>query len=935
MKRFIFVLLLLVSVALAETRYVETPARTVPVIDRVDLVVVGSSEGGMAAAWKAAKLGAKVILLNEETVLGSEVTAKGRFLLDGPAPSKEFSKLIFSDLTPFTYRTKCEAAMQDAGVVYLNNTRPAGVLVDDKGKLCGVVTANKAGLQGVIAKVVLDCTYTAVVADQAGADRTPWNVKTLKVSRARYKKNAKTLNEVVKEAPMPEFNWANLNKAKALLRGDKQGKVGAAFAYNMHFMMPTMIVAKFGDDKLHYPGGDKLALCTCKPKGFDNLLVLSSSCAISRDDIAELMKPVNLAEIGERIGVHVVGLFENIDHPKSVSVKIIPRQQAKACTTNGSVDSTPFCVPNLIIKELNESERPYSRDKAELVEQVKSALPVWAEYDLVVVGSGPAGHSAAIAAGRAGVRTLLIEQAGFIGGNVAVGIRTFWRGYRRGFNQEWMESKWAYPRMLKEAGVDIWYHTQAMGAVMDGKRVCGVEVATWLGRGAVLGKIVIDASGEADICAAAGAESFYVNDGDLCLEEASFKNIGLYSNVMPFDPMDITGSTIHQLLAGQAATKKVWDGMPMVQLRESRRVKGDYVINELDVNAGRTYPDIICIAASAFDPHGYYDSDYSFGGLMLQTKHVKESVKVNVPLRAILPAGLDGIMMIGRCHSTTHDVQAMVRMNPDVINEGYAAGYATALCLQNNTLPRDVDIKALQKHMVEMDILPEEDIERLVQEFPEPTADEIAKASRDPSVRENLLTLARGGDRSIKPLQISFKENPDLAKAKALCLLGDAAGVPLLAKWVAKEPLGEGKAYDWEIFLDVPEIDGAMWLLGIPEDPAAVPALLAKLKEYNEECGFNRTRALTMALGRIGDPSAAKPLAEFLKRPGMSGHMDTGKDPSTILAPQFSKAMIELFAATALYRCGDYEGVGRQILTDYLDDWRGVFVRFAGHALSE
>ncbi len=921
MKKITVLFFLLGTLAFAETRFVEMPARTVPVIDRVDLVVVGSSEGGMAAAWKAAKLGAKVILLNEETVLGSEVTAKGRFLLDGPAPSKEFSKALFADLTPFSYRTKCESVMQKAGVVYLNNTRSAGVLVDNMGRLCGVVTANKAGLQAVIAKVVLDATYTAVVADQAGAERTPWNVKTLKVSRARYKKSARTLNEVVKEALMPEFTWPLLNKAKALLRGDKQGRVGAAFAYNMHFTMPTMIVAEAGGADAVFAGADKLDFGVCKPKSFDNLLVLSSSCALSRDGVEDLMKPVNLAEFGERLGEYAVKLAADVSDPKGVRVKTASFQ--------GRI------LPGLVVKELNERERPYSRNKAELVAQAKGALPVWGDYDLVVVGSGPAGHSAAIAAGRAGVRTLMIEQAGFIGGNIAIGIRTFWRGYRRGFNQEWMKSKWAYPRMLKEAGVEIWYHSQAMGAVMDGNRVTGVEVATWLGRGVVLGKIIIDASGEADICAAAGAELFYVNDGDLCLEEASFKNIGLYSNVMPFDPIDITGSTIHQLLAGQAATKKVWDAMPMVQLRESRRVKGDYVINELDVNAGRTYSDIICISASAFDPHGYYDSDYSFGGLMLQNKHVKESVKVNIPLRAILPAGLDGIMMIGRCHSTTHDVQAMVRMNPDVINEGYAAGYAASLCLQNNSLPRDVDVKALQKHMVEMDILPKEDIGRLVQNLPEPTDEEIVKASRDPSVKANLLTLARGGKRSITPLQVALKEKPDISKAKALCLLGDPAGIPMLSGWLVKEPLGKGPDYDWEGFLDVPEIDSVMWLLGVPEDGSAVPALVAKLKSWGPESGFNRTRALLMALGRIGDSAAAGPLAEFLKRPGISGHMDTGKDPSTILAPQFSRAMVELFAASALVRCGDSDGFGRKILTDYLDDWRGVFVRYAGFALEE
>lgn len=917
---FAFVLLATMS-AFAENQFVELPARTVPVIDRVDLVVVGSSEGGMAAAWRAAKMGAKVILLNEETVLGSEVTAKGRFLLDGPEPSKEFSRAIFTDLTPFSYRTKCEAVLQQAGVVYLNNTRPAGVLVDDNGKLCGVVTANKAGLQSVVAKVVLDCTYTAVVAGQAGADCTPWAVNTLKVSRARYQKEAKNLNEVVKEASMPELSWPLLNKAEALLRGDTQGSVGAAFAYNMHFSMPTMIVAEAGGADMAFPGVEQLEFGLCKPKGLGNLLVLSSSVAISRAGVAELMKPVNLAEFGERLGAYAVQLAAGMSAPKGVRVK--------------TASPPTKVLPKLVVKELAERERPYSRREAELIQQAKAALPVWGNYDLVVVGSGPAGHSAAIAAGRSGVKTLLVEQAGFIGGNTALGIRGFWRGYRRGFNQEWINSKLAYPRMLKEAGVEIWYHTQAIGAVMDGKRVAGIEIATWLGRAVVLANIVIDASGEADICAAAGAELFYVNDGDLCLEEASFKNIGLYANVLPFDPMDITGSTIHQLLAGQAATTKVWDALPMVQMRKSRRVKGDYVIDELDVNAGRTYPDTICISASAFDPHGYYDSDYSFGGLMLQNKHVKADVIVNIPLRAILPAGLDGIMMIGRCHSTTHDVQAMVRMNPDVINEGYAAGYAAALCLRNNTLPRDVDIKALQQHLVEVDILPGEDIVRVTQDFPEPTDAEIAKAARDPSLRANLLTLARGKKRSTMPLKIAFKESPDMAKAKALCLLGDPSGISLLSDWLIKEPLGQGPAYDWEGFLNVPEIDGVMWLLGIPGDNSAVPALVAKLKECDAESGFNRTRALTRALGRIGDSSAAGPLSEFLEKPGIRGHMDTGRDPSTLLAPQFSKAMIELFSAAALYRCGDVDGVGRKILTDYLDDWRGVFVRYAGFVLQE
>ncbi|MBP7637997.1 MAG: FAD-dependent oxidoreductase, partial [Kiritimatiellae bacterium] len=69
---------LLAAVCRAQERYVEAPARTVPVIDRVDVVVVGGNEGGMAAAWSAARQGARVMLLNETTFLGGEVMTKDR-----------------------------------------------------------------------------------------------------------------------------------------------------------------------------------------------------------------------------------------------------------------------------------------------------------------------------------------------------------------------------------------------------------------------------------------------------------------------------------------------------------------------------------------------------------------------------------------------------------------------------------------------------------------------------------------------------------------------------------------------------------------------------------------------------------------------------------------------------------------------------------------
>jgi len=275
--------------AATQERYVESPARSIPIMDTVDVVVVGSSEGGMAAAWKAAKSGAKVILLNEETFLGSEVTAKGRYLLTGPAPAKTFSRTLFADMTPARYRAAADAILQSAGVVFVNNTRPGGILVDDHGQLCGVVTANKAGLQAVIAKVVIDATYVGAVADAVGAARKPWNVKKLTVSRARYLKGAATLDEVVREAPMPQLTWPLLNRAESLLRGNTQGGVGNAFAYSMDFLMPNPIIGKVNDDRATFAGADALDLGVCEPQATARLLLIGSSCAVSREATKALM----------------------------------------------------------------------------------------------------------------------------------------------------------------------------------------------------------------------------------------------------------------------------------------------------------------------------------------------------------------------------------------------------------------------------------------------------------------------------------------------------------------------------------------------------------------------------------------------------------------------------------------------------------------------
>ena len=421
----------------------------------------------------------------------------------------------------------------------------------------------------------------------------------------------------------------------------------------------------------------------------------------------------------------------------------------------------------------------------QFIDEPGGKVPVAAEADLVVVGGGPAGIGAALSGARNGLKVVLLERYPYLGGLASGGMvlvlddmcngpevtvrglclemierlerrglavtppeaerrsdPALWRKWSRWGTFDFYSQMKPQPicyatafdpdgykdvanHMVAEAGAELRLHSWFSRAITRDGRITGVVCDSKEGRHAVLGKVVVDATGDLDVAASAGApfvaDRYIVTTvfrlGNVDTDEAerfeheepaAFAAIdreakriigGSWDKWWLKTPLDgivwcncphmtgLDGLKVADLTRADAegrariaklvefvraklpgfARAVVVDVAPQLGIRQTRLLEGEYVVTKEDVTQRRHFADSVARGRDYYTPY-----------------------------RALLPRGVEQLLVAGRHYSATPQAQRISREIPPCMAMGEAAGLAAALALDAGTPVRAVDVGRLQ-----------------------------------------------------------------------------------------------------------------------------------------------------------------------------------------------------------------------------------------------
>lgn len=402
-------------------------------------------------------------------------------------------------------------------------------------------------------------------------------------------------------------------------------------------------------------------------------------------------------------------------------------------------------------------------------------IPVRDDVDLVVVGAGLGGIGAACSAARAGLRVVLLERAGVLGGNATLGGVGNWcvcgplaghgaifadilagqrqlgsidpeHGWNLRVNAELGRENHLFdgqvlPLVLQHVcerdGVRLRLHSELIGVEREGRRISALLFHDRSGLGAIHCRAVVDGSGDGLVAQHAGCAVLDLDDRahpDLLApslmvflrrsDHAVPQN--LLEEKRPEDPRSCPRVSVWPEPHGRIGLKTKWEewnfdcgsgeGLtqaemttrrlvpavvkdhqdrhgaewvldhvaPMLGLREGRRIHGEHVLSLAEVRAGARFDDAV-----------------AFGMFTIDSAAVNERVPpYQIPLRSLVAAGMDNLLLAGRCISADRLAMASARVMTTCCLEGTAAGIAVAQALAAGVEPCAADPAAIRAALI-------------------------------------------------------------------------------------------------------------------------------------------------------------------------------------------------------------------------------------------
>jgi hypothetical protein len=286
---------------------------------------------------------------------------------------------------------------------------------------------------------------------------------------------------------------------------------------------------------------------------------------------------------------------------------------------------------------------------------------------------------------------------------------------------------------------------------------------------------------------------------------------------------------------------------------------------------------------------------------------------------------------------------AMMRMQRDLANQGYAAGLAAATAARDGLALRDVDVKVLQAQLLEKECLPPDALE--------PTGDQdgaleraVSDLTRDHTlfrdeVARALAVVMRAGPDAIGPLEAAYRRTTGrkrLYLARILGTLGSDAGADELLAALQAVQAWDEKIFQGHMaeYAHLPTlVDSLILALARCGDARLRPHLLRLAETMTADTTLSHYRAVADAAVALGGAESVDLLASLLARDGMTGHALRAIVPlhdKPVHLRLRDAPLREITLARALYQCGDTpSGLGEALLQAYADDPRGLFARHA------